>query len=118
MTDKSAEKIQRMIRPAALKRDEPLLWSPGTGSEVWDMFCAAIAGDLETIKRLLHKDPALVRCQHAYRTPLYFAVRENQIEVVAFLLVHGADPLGLAINDSLLDITRDRGYGEVEKLLG
>jgi ankyrin repeat protein len=106
-----------MIRPEVLKRDEPLLWSPGTGTTVWNMFCAAISGDLETIKRLLGDDPSLVRCQPAYRTPLYFAVRENQLQVAAFLLEHGADPLGLAINDSLLDITRDRGYTEMEQLV-
>ena len=117
MLDQAGAKIQRMIRPEVLKRDEPLLWSPGTGIAVWNMFCAAISGDLETIKRLLNDDPSLVRCQHAYRTPLNFAVRENQLEVAAWLLEHGADPLGLAVNDSLLDITRDRGYGEMEKLL-
>jgi ankyrin repeat protein len=87
------------------------------GTEVWEMFCACITGELKTIKRLVHKDPALVRCHHAYRTPLYFAVRENQVEVAAFLLDHGADPLGLAVNDSFLDIARDRGYGEMQKLL-
>jgi ankyrin repeat protein len=81
------------------------------------MFSAAISGDLETIKRLLNKDPSLVRCQYAYRTPLYFAVRENQVEVARFLLEHGADQLGLAVNDSLLAITHDRGYGDMEKLL-
>src|SRR5262249_32893071 len=117
MTDQAAKKIQRMIRPELLKRDEPLLWSPGTGAAVWSMFCAAISGDLVTIKRLLDDDPSLVRCQHAYRTPLYFAVRENQLQVAAFLLERGADPLGLAVNDSLLDITRDRGYAEMEQLL-
>jgi ankyrin repeat protein len=117
MTDPAAAKIQRMIQPEVLKRDEPLLWSPGTGTAVWNMFCAAISGDLETIKRMVSDDPSLVRCQHAYRTPLYFAVRENQLQVAAWLLEHGADPLGLAVHDSLLDITRDRGYGEMEKLL-
>src|SRR5262249_47620685 len=55
--------------------------------------------------------------QHAYRTPIYFAVRENQLAVAAFLLEHGADPLSLAVNDSLLDICRDRGYAKMEKLL-
>ena len=58
-----------------------------------------------------------MRCSYAYRTPLYFAVRENRIPVVEFLLDHGADPLSLAVNDSLLDICRDRGYAELEKLL-
>jgi ankyrin repeat protein len=117
MPDQAADKLQRMIRPEELKREDPLLWSPGTGTAVWNIFSAAIRGDLETVRRLLDEDPSLVRCQHAYRTPLYFAVRENQLEVAAYLLQHGANPLGLAVNDSLLDITRDRGYGEMEKLL-
>lgn len=111
------EKIQRMIRPDELKKNEPLKWSAGTGTEVWEMFCAAIGGDLETIRRLVNQTPALVRCQYRYRTPLYFAVRENQLEVARFLIEHGTDPLGLAINDRLLDIARDRGYGEMRKML-
>lgn len=106
-----------MIRPEALTKDEPLKWSPGRGTDVWDLFCACRAGDLSTVKRLVEKDPSLVRCQHAYRTPIYFAVRENQLDVAAFLLELGADPLGLAVNDSLLTICRDRGYSELDKLL-
>src|SRR5262245_20525551 len=105
---------QLMFQPDELKKNEPLVWSSGTGTDVWELFCAAIKGDLETIKRLVNKDPSLVRCQYAYRTPLYFAVRENQIAVATFFLDHGADPLGLAVHDSLLDIARDRGYGEME----
>jgi ankyrin repeat protein len=110
-------KARSMIQPEALKKNEPLMWSPGMGTEVGEMFCAAITGDLETIKRLVEKKPSLVRCHHAYRTPLYFAVRENQLEVAAFLLEHGTDPLGLAVNDTFLDIARDRGYEEMQKLL-
>lgn len=112
-----AEKVQRMIQPEALKKKEPLTWSPGMGTDVWEMFCACISGDLATVKRLVDKDAALARCNYTYRTPIYFAVRENQIEVVRFLLEHGADPLGFSFNDSLLDICRDRGYAEMEKLL-
>jgi ankyrin repeat protein len=106
-----------MTRPAALAKDEPLLWSPGTGTDVWAMFCAAVAGDLDAIRWLVTKDPALVRAQYAYRTPLYFAVREDRVAVAAFLLEHGAEPLGLAVNDSLLDVCRDRGYAEMRALL-
>ncbi len=106
-----------MIQPEILKNDEPLLWSPGTGTDVWAMFHAAIVGDLETIHRLLRKDPALARCQHSYRTPLYFAVRENRLEVAALLLESGADPLGLGVHDSLVQIARDRGYSEMQALL-
>jgi ankyrin repeat protein len=106
-----------MIRPLELTRAEPLVWSAGTGADVWEMFCACIAGDLPAARRLVHKDPSLVRSHYAYRTPLYFAVREDRIDVAAFLLECGADPLSLAVNDSLLDICRDRGYARMKKLL-
>ena len=106
-----------MIQPEALKKPERLLWSTGSGVEVWEMFCACLAGDLPTVKRLVERDPSLVRCQHAYRTPIHFAVRENRIDVAMFLLDHGADPFGLAVGDSLLEICRDRGYGEMTALL-
>jgi len=104
-----------MIQPEALKKNEPLVW--GTGTDVWELFCACRAGDLEAVRRLVTKDPALVRTQDGYRTPLYFAVRENRLEIAAFLLDRGVDPFGLALNDSLLQIARDRGYAAMEKLL-
>src|SRR5262245_15960084 len=106
-----------MNRPDELKHDKALMWSPGRGTDVWDLFCACIAGNLDFVRRLLQKDASLARCSYAYRTPLYFAVRENQTAVVEFLLKNGADPLSLAVNDSLIDICRDRGYSEMEKLL-
>jgi ankyrin repeat protein len=83
------------------------------GSAVWEMFCACIAGDLEKVARLVSQDPSLARCHYTYRTPLYFAVRENRIAVTVFLLEHGAGPLG----QDLLSVARDRGYGDLEKLL-
>jgi hypothetical protein len=74
-----AGRVPIMIQPDELKKNESLKWSPGTGMEVWDLFRAAIAGDLEKIRRLVEKNPALVRSHFRYRTPLYFAVRENQV---------------------------------------
>lgn len=106
-----------MTQPDSLKKNEPLKWSTGSGADVWALFCACIAGDLEAVQRLLKKDPSLVRCQFNYRKPLYFAVRENRLEVAAFLLERDPDPIGLAINDSLLAICRDRGCAEMERLL-
>src|SRR5262245_26795589 len=99
-----------MIQPEPLKKDEPLLWSTGKGRDVWQLFTDCIAGDLDAIKRLINQDPSLVRTHYSYRTPLYFAVRENRVPVVTHLLKHGSDPLSLAVNDTLLDIARDRGY--------
>ena len=106
-----------MTRPEELTKDEPLMWSPGRGVDVWEMFCAAIAGDLESMRRLVAKDPSLVRCHYRYRKPLYCAVRENRLNVAEFLLERDPDPTGLAVNDSLLEIARDRGYAEMERLL-
>jgi ankyrin repeat protein len=106
-----------MIQPEELKKSEPLKWSPGIGLDLWELFCACIAGDIATITRLLTNDPTLVRSHYAYRTPLYFAVRENRLEAAEYLLDHGADPIGLAVNDSLLDICRDRGYADMEAML-
>ncbi|MFN0120137.1 MAG: ankyrin repeat domain-containing protein [Blastocatellia bacterium] len=106
-----------MTQPDDLKKNTPWLWGTGTGTDVWKLFCACVSGDLKAVKRLLKKDPALARTQYAYRTPIYFAVRENQLAVARYLLDHGADPLRLAVNDSLLDICRDRGYGDMEQML-
>ncbi len=106
-----------MTQPDDLKKNDPLKWSTGTGTGVWEMFRAAIAGDLDTIRRLIAKDPSLARCHYRYRTPLYFAVRENRIEAARFLIEHGADPFGLAVNDSLIQIASDRGYQEMRQVL-
>lgn len=106
-----------MIQPEELKQTGPLVWSTGTGTEVWELFCACIQGDFAAVQRLIATNPALVRCQHAYRKPLYFAVRENRLDIAAFLLERDPDPIGLAVHDSLLEIARDRGYFEMEKLL-
>lgn len=106
-----------MNQPEELKRDEPLTWSVGRGTEVWALFCACIQGDLEAVTTLVSQNPALVRCHFNYRKPLYFAVRENRLEVASFLLDRDPDPIGLAVNDSLLEISRDRGYAQMERLL-
>jgi ankyrin repeat protein len=106
-----------MIRPEELKKDEPLLWSTGTGTDVWEMFRASMSGDVALVERLLAKDPSLVRGAYAYRRPMYFAVRENQVAVARVLLQHGADPVNAWGSDTLLDIARDRGYTEMLQLL-
>jgi ankyrin repeat protein len=106
-----------MIQPDELKKSEPLRWSTGTGTDLCELFSASIAGDVPTIGRLLANDPSLVRGHSAYRTPLYFAGREDRLEAAEYLLDHGADPIGLAVNDSLLEICRDRGYADMERML-
>src|SRR4030095_7739033 len=108
-------KVARMVQPEPLRSNEYQPWSRGRGVDVWDMICAAITGDLETVKGLVTRDPNLLECEFEYFKPLRFAVRENQRAVVDFLLEKGADPAYEA-GDSLVTIARDRGYTELVDL--
>lgn len=106
-----------MYQPEELKKEEKLFWSVGKGTDVWEMFCAAMKGDIATLEQLLEKDPMLVHAAYDYRTPMYFAVRENQAEAVAFLLSRGADPTDSGTPDTLLQIAIDRQYTGIQQLL-
>jgi len=108
--------IACMVQPDSLKSEGVGLWSGGRGVDVWAMIKAAATGDLDTIKTLVAHDPALVNCQHEYFHPLRFAVRENQRAVVDYLLQQGANPSDHA-GQSLVEVSRDRGYDELTALL-
>ncbi len=114
--NRHAAKIARMVQPESLKRDEYQPWSRGRGVDVWAMLCACIAGDLETIRSLVARDPGLVDCEYEYFKPIRFAVRENHRAVVEFLLENGADAADEA-GESLPQIGRMRGYTELAALL-
>ena len=84
------------------------------------MFDAAIRGDCDGIMALLGKDPGLVRCESSYRTPLHFAVRENQIDAALLLLNCGADATYVSnpeYHHRPLQMAQDRGYDELARLL-
>src|SRR3954468_23318049 len=108
---------KRMLQPAELKSDQKLTWSPGRGTDVWALIQACTSGDLETVRALIAKDPSLARAHYDYRKPLYFAVRENRLEVARFLLEHDRNPMDLWVDDDPIEIARDRGYTEMEQLL-
>src|SRR5262245_3232884 len=64
---------------------------------------------------MITENPSLVRAHYEYRTPLYFAVRENQMAVVTFLLDRGANPF--YNGDDLIEIARLRGFADINALL-
>src|SRR5215212_5737898 len=103
-----------MHQPDELKNNKPWLWSPGAGNDVWAVFMACMNGDLDTVRKLIEKNPSLVRSHYQYRTPLSFAVRENHLTIAEFLLDLGAASVGLG---DPLEMARDRGYVEMERLL-
>src|SRR5687768_1403514 len=106
-----------MLQPAELKSDRTLTWSSGRGTDVWALFQACAGGDLETVRALIASDSSLARSHYDYRKPLYFAVRENHVDVVRFLLEHDTNPLDLWVDDGPIEIARDRGYAAMERLL-
>lgn len=106
-----------MYQPTALKSVEKLKWSSGRAIDVWRLFCDCICGNLEGVKLAIAKDPSLVRCHYGYRTPLYFAVKENQLAIATFLLEMGANPLAMAFGDSLVTQAHDRGFSEMAEVL-
>src|SRR5580698_6615143 len=98
-----------MSCPAALRSEEYLPWSRGRGVDVWAMFVAAIAGDLSGVKALAERDERLLNCEYQYLTPLHFALRENRLSVVKYLLERTIDPL-YGYGDLPVRLVRDRGY--------
>src|SRR5262249_13848292 len=113
----SVQPERGLLQPASLKAELNLLWWRGRGSDLWKLFRACMAGDLDAVRALIAKDPSLARAHYDYRKPLYFAVRENRMDVVRFLLEHDRNPLDLWVDDDPLEIARDRGYKEMEQLL-
>ena len=90
--------------PAELRSDKPLLWSPGTGRQVWAMLLASREGDVSTLRRLLQQNPALAQCHYEYRTPLDFAVRAGRLAAAKLLLSYQANGLSLEVHQPLLTI--------------
>src|SRR6267142_1877604 len=107
---------QGMRQPAVLKTEAYLPWSRGRGVDVWAMFVAAMNGDLATIRTLEARDPGLLRCELEYFTPLHFAIRENQIEVVRYLLDRGVRPV-FSFEGPMAEAARLRGYEELAVML-
>jgi uncharacterized protein len=111
-----------MIQPPEMKLDHPVKVHGGssTTGDIWAMFTAARAGDLEQIKRLSQAQPALLTCMYDYTTPLHFAVLQGQTGVVKYLVQNGAlgsDYLTHPFRDSLVTMAEDRGLTEIAEFL-
>ena len=105
-----------MIQPPELNHKLPITLSHGvrsTTTSVWKILVASKEGDLEAVQQLVHQCPELIYAQYNYTPPIHFAVREGHLELVKYLLQHGAhDPYyqTYPFLDSLRTIASDRGY--------
>jgi ankyrin repeat protein len=98
-----------MIRPRDLKDDD-----------VWAILRAARDGDLGQVKGLVARRSDLARAEYNYTPPIHFAVREGHLEIVRFLVEHGADVSSYRTypsSDSLLTMAEDREYREIVTFL-
>src|SRR5262245_23650397 len=112
-----------MIQPVEMQKTFPLELHDvvvSSTTEVWSMLVASRDGDLERVKELAGRCPALVTCQYDYTTPLHFAVREGHLDLVCYLIERRAvDPTYLThpFRDSLVTMALDRDQPEIAHLL-
>lgn len=91
-----------------------------TTTNVWEILKASYDGDLPKVEELVNDCPGLIYAQYNYAPPIHFAVREGHIELVNYLLEHGAhdpDYEFYPFQESLQKVACDRGYFEIENLL-
>jgi len=99
-----------MLKPDELEDDE--------GHDVWETLVAASTGDVDSLRRLIDKNPSLSRAEFWYSPAIHFAVREGHVAAVQLLLEAGADPESNGLYDgSLIDMARDRGHSVIAAML-
>ena len=112
-----------MIQPRELKLHLPMEVGNSvisTTTKVWEILLASHDGDFDKMKKLVDECPELIYAQYNYAPPIHFAVREGHIELVKYLLSHGAHDPDYRIypfEESLQAVAHDRGYAEIKNLL-
>ena len=131
------EKIDAILRPKWCEVSE-------AGRLYWELICAAIRNDVETIRNHLREEPDCARLEFWYTPPIHFAVREGSLEATRALweaypydevtrLIRMADDRGHAdvadylrtsigaetsTGDSRLhEAVKEGNYAEIERLL-
>jgi ankyrin repeat protein len=76
-------------------------------------------GDLKTMWSMLEQNTSIVHKKGlAGWTPLFYAVRSNQIQAVKLLLIFGADTsIQDTMQQTVLDIAKRKEYDEIIKLI-
>lgn len=100
------EVIEKMTKPVWCDTDPK-------GKITWEMFCAAIRNDVDTLQALLSEDVNRATFEFWYTTPIYFAVREGNLEATNVLWEAHPDR---EVTD-LIQMADDRGFSRVSEYL-
>ena len=100
------EKIDAILRPEWCEVSEE-------GQLYWDLICAAIRDDVETIRNHLEEDADCAKLEFWYTPPIHFAVREGNLEATRALWeAYPYDEV-----TSLIRTAEDRGHADVADYL-
>jgi ankyrin repeat protein len=83
------------------------------GRLYWDLICAAIRNDVESIAEHLKKDPNCARLEYWYTPPIHFAVREGNLEATQLLW----NAYAYEDVSDLITMADDRGLADVAEFL-
>ncbi|MYC25880.1 MAG: hypothetical protein F4X56_08190 [Gammaproteobacteria bacterium] len=104
-----------LIRPFELQPEQPKWLNRWLPEDVWNLLVAARTGDVDSVRKLLKKDPTLVHANYWYTSPLRIAAREGNGNVVQELLRHKSiwdeDPID--DRDNVAQIALDHGHQEL-----
>ncbi|MCY3540922.1 MAG: ankyrin repeat domain-containing protein [Gammaproteobacteria bacterium] len=104
-----------LIRPFELEPEQPKWLNRWLPEDVWNLLVAARTGDVDSVRKLLKKDPSLVHANYWYTSPLRIAAREGNLRVVQELLRHKSiwdeDPID--DRDNVAQIALDHGHQEL-----
>jgi len=114
--------LRQLIRPIEMSPGRTRTLDDGgivSSDDVYATFVAARDGDLGSLESLVAKARGLATVEYNYTPPIHFAVREGHVEVVRFLIEHGADLAyrSYPFNESLLGMAEEREHDAVASLL-
>lgn len=93
---------------------------PDTSDLELQLLDAAKAGDLDTVQRIVLSNTHIVNCRDLdgrHSTPLHFAAGYNRVQVVEFLLEHGAE-VHASDKGGLCPIHNSCSYGSYPSIKG
>ena len=95
--------------------------NPGVPAEIWQLYCAASNGDVETVRQVVRDNPEFMHHFIQYECPLQYAVRENRQKVVRVLLDAGINPAFSNFQYSswpkLLLLAKERKHTKIHEML-